>query len=96
MHNGSSRSPPQAIAFSVPPYLLSIEDIALQLGTDVDSGLTESEIAQRQSTYGPNAVLHFPSLPFPCLPVMLSLPPPASAHPVLDMSFVLVHRLTSS
>jgi hypothetical protein len=63
MHNGSSRSPPQAIAFSVPPYLLSIEDIALQLGTDVDSGLTESEIAQRQSTYGPNAVLPFP--PFP-------------------------------
>ena len=56
MRNGSSRSPPQTLPFSVPPYLLSIEDGARQLDTDPESGLPDSECHSRQQQYGPNAV----------------------------------------
>lgn len=57
MRNGSSSSPPQALPFSRPPYLLSVEEVADVLGTNTDSGLDDAEVANRQSQYGPNAVL---------------------------------------
>ena len=72
MHNGSSRSPPKEIPFSVPPYLLSIEEVAEQIGSDVDNGLGENEVRERQAAYGPNAVLSVPSVPA-ISPSLLSL-----------------------
>jgi hypothetical protein len=56
MHNGSSSSPPQTFPFSVPPYLLSPDDVVAHLKTDIETGLTDTEVIQRQSQYGPNAV----------------------------------------
>jgi len=56
MRNGSSSSPPQTLPFSVPPYLLPIEEVARQLDTDPESGLADDEVKTRQQQYGPNAV----------------------------------------
>ena len=61
MRNGSSHSPPQTLPFSVPPYLLSIEEVARLLNTDPDSGLPDSECHTRHQQYGPNAVLPYPT-----------------------------------
>jgi len=62
MRNGSSRSPPQTLSFSVQPYLLSIDEVARQLATDLDSGLYESQVTDRQREYGPNAVPILPRI----------------------------------
>ena len=56
MRNGSSSSPPQTLPFSSPPYLLPIEDVARQLDTDPDSGLSNNQVKFRQQQFGPNAV----------------------------------------
>jgi hypothetical protein len=56
MQNDSSHSPPQTLPFSVPPYILSIDDVARHIGSDVDRGLTVQEVTTRQAQYGPNAV----------------------------------------
>jgi hypothetical protein len=56
MQNGSSHSPPQTLPFSVPPYLLSIDDVAQQLGSDTDRGLPDAVVGNLQTQYGPNAV----------------------------------------
>jgi hypothetical protein len=56
MHNGSTSSSPQTLAFSVSPYLLSPDDVVAYLKTDIETGLTDTEVTQRQSQYGPNAV----------------------------------------
>jgi Cation transporter/ATPase, N-terminus len=56
MHDGLARSPSQTFPFSVPPYLLSIEAVVAQLGTDIELGLSEVEVTSRQTQYGPNAV----------------------------------------
>lgn len=59
MRNGSTHSPSQALPFSVAPYLLPIDDVAEQLGTDPESGLSDGEVINRQQQYGPNAVYPF-------------------------------------
>jgi hypothetical protein len=56
MRNGSSRSPPEALPFSVPPYLLSTDEVANILGTNIDTGLDDGQVASLQQKYGPNAV----------------------------------------
>jgi hypothetical protein len=84
MQNGSPSSSPQEIPFSIPPYLLSIEDVAQHLSSDLDNGLNESEIKERQAVYGPNAVI---SLLYPLL--LRNLPPFVFSNP-------LVWWLTSS
>ena len=58
MQDGSPSSSPQTLPFSAPPYLLSIDDVAAQLSTDPESGLSDSEVKSRQLQYGPNAVIH--------------------------------------
>jgi hypothetical protein len=56
MRNGSSRSPPQTLPFSVQPYLLPLEYVSEQLQSDLDSGLSKDQVESRQQQYGPNAV----------------------------------------
>jgi P-type Ca2+ transporter type 2C len=36
------------------PYSLSAQDVAAQMGVDVDQGLTDAEVDQRLAEYGPN------------------------------------------
>lgn len=43
-----------APAFTAHPFLLTSQDVAKQIETDVDKGLTESQVADRQATYGLN------------------------------------------
>ena len=57
MQDGLSRSSPEEIPFpDTPPYLLSVEQVAAQLGVDAESGLDERIVKDRQQKYGPNAV----------------------------------------
>jgi hypothetical protein len=56
MRNGSSSSPPQTLPFSISPYLLSTDDVAAQIDTDPESGLSQNQVKFRQEQYGPNAV----------------------------------------
>ncbi|KAL1891022.1 potassium/sodium eff [Sporothrix stenoceras] len=41
-------------AFTQHPFLLSVQDVAKQLETDIDKGLTAVQVQQRQAKYGPN------------------------------------------
>ncbi|CAK7205570.1 potassium/sodium eff [Sporothrix eucalyptigena] len=48
--------------FTAHPFLLSIQDVAKQLETDTDKGLTTAQVQQRQSQYGPNELeVHEPT-----------------------------------
>ena len=65
MKDGSSRSSPEEVPFPrKPPYLLSVEQVAAQLGVDAESGLGERIVKERQQKYGPNAV-SLPETPIP-------------------------------
>ncbi|CAK7563678.1 MAG: potassium/sodium eff [Sporothrix epigloea] len=49
-------------SFTNHPFLLSVQDVAKQLETDVDKGLTAAQVQQRQSQYGPNELeVHEPT-----------------------------------
>jgi hypothetical protein len=47
----------QTLPFSVPPYLLPVEQVARQLATDPELGLSDNNVKDRQQQYGPNAVV---------------------------------------
>jgi hypothetical protein len=57
MQNGPSHSSPQTLPFSIPPYLLSVDDVARILVTDLETGLSTADIPARQTQYGQNAVI---------------------------------------
>jgi P-type Na+/K+ transporter len=43
-----------AAEFERHPYLLSVEDVAKTLGTDLDRGLSSAQVAELQQTYPQN------------------------------------------
>ncbi|CAK7219839.1 potassium/sodium eff [Sporothrix bragantina] len=49
-------------SFTQHPFLLSVQDVAKQLETDVDKGLTAAQVKQRQEQYGRNELeVHEPT-----------------------------------
>ncbi|CAK7239439.1 MAG: potassium/sodium eff [Sporothrix thermara] len=48
--------------FTKHPFLLAVQDVAAQLETDVDRGLTAAQVQERQAQYGPNELeVHEPT-----------------------------------
>ena len=50
----SSNNPEPKIKFSIPPHAQTFEDVATELKTNVDKGLSAADAKQRLGEYGQN------------------------------------------